>query len=78
MTQRKRAGYKACCDGSLATLVRKAKFVVKASVCLVPKIVDLINSGQKLRQYKSGAAETKLRFSGVTEGGRGEPPSLLS
>jgi len=31
-TERKRAGYKACCDGSPATSVRKANFVVKVVV----------------------------------------------
>jgi len=31
------------------------------TLCLVPKIADITNSGQTQRKYKSGAAKRKLR-----------------
>jgi len=70
MTQRKRAGHKACYDGSPATSVRKGNFAVKVvvlrccekTVCSVPEITDLIDSGQMQRKYKGGAAERKPRI----------------
>jgi len=62
-------GHKECYDGSPATLVRKTNFVVKVVVleccektlCLVPEIADIVNSGQTQRKYKSGATERKHR-----------------
>jgi len=68
--QRKRAGHKACWDGSLATSVRKDNFTVKVVVlqccektlCLVTaEITGIVNSGQTQRKYKSGAAKRKHR-----------------
>jgi len=61
---RRRAGDKACYDGSPAASIRKANFVVKVvvlecgekTVCLVPEITDIKNSGQMHRKYKSGVA----------------------
>jgi len=52
-------------DGSPATSVRKGNFVVKVvfldycekTVCLVPEITDIVNSGQTQRKYQSGAAK---------------------
>jgi len=63
------AEHKACYDGSQATSVRKANFVVKAvvleccekTVCLVPEITDIVNSGQTQRKCKSRAANRKHR-----------------
>ena len=62
-------GHKVRYDGSPATSVRKADFVVKVVVleycektlCLIPEIADIVNSGQTQRKYKSGGAERKLR-----------------
>jgi len=35
--------------------------VLCETVCLLPEITDIINSGQMQRQYKSGAAKRKLK-----------------
>jgi len=51
-------GHKACYNGSPVTSVRKANFVVKVvlleccekTVCLVPEITDIVNSGQTQRK----------------------------
>ena len=56
-------------DGSPATSVRKANFVVEVVVLeccektlfLVSENTDIVNSGQKQRKYQSGAAKRKLK-----------------